>query len=270
MALSKEARAAIDHLYFDILRPNSVYWATDAIKRVEAHLNSAGVGIANPTERHDGRAYFLEIANERLTELEKEVERQNALRLSTAQAERRLLDGKPVQHDLLYRKMSRGEWDAIFADWGDEPSDKPYRRGEKNKKIRLGAALTYVNTKFYRVWFTTSLAMCRRFFNLNATKDGDIIVRFGFDSAPKDAFAKAMLPQKMSGVQHNASVVAWHRENFLGRIISKVEQMQAVLDAPSPGGDWTPRHYNLGFTSEHKDWLESNCRSAQIMNARDL
>ncbi|MEM9059569.1 MAG: hypothetical protein AAGD13_03830 [Pseudomonadota bacterium] len=278
MALPDDVKARIDHQFFDIVDPGNVYAAKKAIDNMETHL--AGIsGGATYTRKPDGKTtieiledaknYWLKIATERLKQLQRKVDSANERkRMRAALAARRLLDDQPVNHRAHYRKMSLGEWQAIFADWRhDKPQQGRYANGTGGK-IRLGAALRYVGTDNYRLWFSTSLMKCRKFENDKASSPDDVIMRFWFSEAPKDHFApRWMKPHKMPGVQHNPDAVAWHREEFAEEDpnISDPEIMLARLELPTSGGHEVKRQYNLGFTSEQESWLEENVVAAEPM-----
>ena len=278
MTLPKDVKERIDHQFYDIVDPGNLNAAKKAIDNVETHLAGISGGVTITREPsgktviralEDAKNYWVKIATERRDQLQRKLDSAHERkRKRAALAARRLLDDQPVDHCAHYRKMSLGEWSAIFADWRHaKPQQGRYVNGTGGK-IRLGAALRYVGTDNYRLWFSTSLQKCRNFENDKASAPDDVIMRFWFAEAPKDRFApREMKPHKMPGVQHNPDVVAWHREEFAEEDpnISDPEIMLARLELPTSGGHEVKRQYNLGFTSKQEDWLETNIVAAEPM-----
>lgn len=277
MSLSKEQKQIIERQFYDVERPGNLAAAqklkADPAKYIRGISAGAySIGTSGPA-LEAAIAYWTELADQ---EIDLHTKQQNALaqiRLERARlAQRRLLDVPAVNHCALYRKMSLGEWRALFAEWNeDAPSRGRYANNTDGKTILFQRPFEYTDTDNYRLWFSTSLQKCRIFDNMNATQNTDVIMRFWFDISPKDSFMRTrMLPHKQPGVQHNPDVVAWHREGFAEErpSITDTDVMKARLNLPTSGGSEVKRHYNLGFTSQQKDWLKDHCIAAEPMYSR--
>lgn len=274
MALSDGEKHLIDHQFYDIINPANVFAAKQAQADPVKYLRGISAGpysIASDGKNlQEASDYWRKLADARLLQLEKKINSAHERKMQRARlAERRLLDDQPVNHAALYRKMSIGEWRAMFAEWGeDHPQKGRYENGRGDKHILFKKAFEYTNTKNYRLWFSTSLMKCRKFDNVNATQSDDVIMRFWFSETAKDRFMRTgMLPHKQRGVQNNPDVVAWHREEFAEEEpnIDSTEVMKNRLALPMVGGHEVKRHYNLGFTSNQEDWLKRTCVSAEPM-----
>ena len=104
---------------------------------------------------------------------------------------------KKCTQQLYFRKMSLAE----FTDLDTNHKAKP-----------LNAALMFKNTDLYRVWLSSSLAMCRKFYNEAATTAGDVIVKFVLSGKP--ITDQKCAPHQQVGVQHDKTAIAVHRETF--------------------------------------------------------
>jgi hypothetical protein len=124
---------------------------------------------------------------------------------------------------LYFRKMSLAE----FADLEANHKDKP-----------LNAALKFKNTDLYRVWVSSSEAMCLKFHNDAATSASDVIVKFVLSGEP--ILDLKCAPHQQTGVQHDKNAIAVHRETF-----AHIENFDAadLTDVKARQLD-----HNLGFT----------------------
>lgn len=142
--------------------------------------------------------------------------------------------------NIYYRKMGQAEYQALLA----------------RPAAPLSAAIDYVGTANYRVWLSSSLEMCRSFFNENATGAGDVIVRFILNGRPLLS-AMQCRPHQDSGVQHTPGVVAVHRETFahIGAFTADdlVEVTAGALD------------HNIGLTAANAPAFHAMLHSMKAM-----
>lgn len=161
---------------------------------------------------------------ERLREVMKQIERTN----SESGQMRVLCDQGSPTPDIYYRRMSKGEYDAIHS---------------IKSKVNIGAALTYNNAKNYRLWLSTSKKKCEVFGNENNDTSG-FVTKVSFSSGFSKAVTNNMKPHQMKGVQGSPEIVAYHREGFaqLGNVSTMEEMNQLMKDN---------KHYNIGLTLQH-------------------
>ena len=285
MALAKVVEDRIRHQFYDIVNPTNVFWAQKALDNMDTHLRGVSGGVTWVTKAGklvdepiaDAQALWREIAGERLRQLSGASKAVAAVRsLRGRMAERLRLDDQPLNHRVLFRKMSIAEWRALFKEWkpSDVDDDKfmPERKNydaDGKEIIRFENIYKYTDTDNFRYWLSTSLLKCKKFDNANATTSTDVVVRFKFAESAKSRFGdREMLPHKQKGVQtKRPDVVAWHREEFFEEEpnIDDTAVMKARLALPTAGGHNIKRHYCLGFTSQQLKWLKDNCQSAQPM-----
>lgn len=159
---------------------------------------------------------------------------------------RQFIDTTP-DPGVFYRKMSGAEWAACM----------------KTGTFSFSAAFKYTDTKNYRLWLSTSLEKVRVFDNENASGSTDVVVKFAFNRSLVDIFT--VKAHQETGVQHNASVVAMHREGFPALRIGTSTVPNLGSDAHVGAVKTQNKAYNLGFTSKQAAELNKHLSGVELI-----
>jgi hypothetical protein len=149
---------------------------------------------------------------------------------------------------VLYRKMSKREWNEAT------------NNGKRGFNFTT-AFKNYQTGDYARVWTSTDLAKVRGFNNEDSGETDYVIVEFVLDQDVTKIFSD-ILPQKMTGAQHNIYAVLMHREGYKpflhGSKLIKMFKTQEEVAVTIMRG----MAFDLGFSAVHAPMFNKHLKSA--------